>query len=470
MTVSRVGYVVVWAFLACSIVTAGGNHLFAAEKSSDENAELIATPTPSEDNNQIDATEVSSTIEEPCDNGCTYCGVPLCSPQGRLWVRGDWMMWWTKGVDMPALVTTSPQGTSQDQAGVLGQPGTTVLFGDSTVYNDGRSGVRITIGGWLDNCHRWGLEADWLTLAGKSIGYEQSSTGNPILARPFFNVQDVYFDTETEQFETQVPAEDAQLKAYPGVVTGSVTVSGGDYFESVGAALRYNLSCCPCEEPCVDECDAGCGGCGSCDPLRMYYTRTDLLLGYRNYLLGDNLNIHEDIFDVQRDARFQITDVFNARNEFHGTEIGLNTELRRGRWSLGLLAKMAVGNNHQTVRINGSTTITNAAGDVATYPAGIYAVGTNSGIYTRDQFLVIPQLNLEMGYQLTCRLRTFVGYNLIYWAPVMRASDQIDRNLDPRNFPPPDPTQGPATPFPQYLGKCTNFWAQGVNVGAEVRF
>ena len=41
-------------------------------------------------------------------------------------------------------------------------------------------------------------------------------------------------------------AQDSQLKAYPGVVTGSVDVIGNDYFDSVGVALRYNLCCNSC--------------------------------------------------------------------------------------------------------------------------------------------------------------------------------------------------------------------------------
>jgi hypothetical protein len=191
-----------------------------------------------------------------------------------------------------------------------------------------------------------------------------------------------------------------------------------------------------------------------------------LLIGYRHYSMGDNLSIGEDIFDTQVNSRFQITDIFDTRNEFNGTEIGLNTELRRGRWSLGLLAKMAMGNNHETAIINGTTTINNGQTTI-TYPEGIYAGPSNSGVYTHDQFVVIPQFGAEMGCQLTCRLRAFVGYNLIYWAPVMRAGDQIDLNIDPRNFAPP---VAGALPFPQYLARQTNFWAQGVNVGAELRF
>ena len=437
-----------------------------ALEQSDENTEALS-PTPAAESGETPTTETEpithdpSVASEPCtDDSCSFEGVPLCSPPGRYWVRSDWLMWWTSGMRLPPLVTTSPQGTPQTQAGVLWQPGTSVLFGNSTVLNESRSGVRLRFGGWLDDCHRWGLEGDWMTLGGGKINYLNTSNGDPILARPFYNVE--------------TGAQDSQLKAYPGVVTGTVSVLGNDYFESVGMDLRYNLCCssCGCNScggTCGDTCDNSCDNsetCGSCDSRYQYYCRTDLLFGYRNYLLGDNLTIGEDIVDSNTLARFQITDRFSTRNEFHGGEIGLNTELRRGRWSLGLLAKMAIGNTHQTVMIDGTTIITSGA-QSRTLGGGIYAVDSNSGIYSQNEFTVIPQLELEVGYQLTKRLRTFVGYNMLYWASVMRSGDQIDLNVDPRNFP---PAVAGALPYPAYQARQTNFWAQGINVGAEYRF
>src|SRR6056297_3074011 len=49
------------------------------------------------------------------------------------WVTAESLLWFGKGRTMPALVTTSPAGTPQVDAGVLGRPGTQVLFGDGQV-------------------------------------------------------------------------------------------------------------------------------------------------------------------------------------------------------------------------------------------------------------------------------------------------------------------------------------------------
>ena len=48
--------------------------------------------------------------------------------------------WWMKGDSTPPLVTTSPNGTASGAAGVLGQPGTSVLYGGNGINTAMRSG------------------------------------------------------------------------------------------------------------------------------------------------------------------------------------------------------------------------------------------------------------------------------------------------------------------------------------------
>jgi hypothetical protein len=76
----------------------------------------------------------------------------------------EYLLWWMKGMELPALATTSPNGTAQDQAGVLGAPGTTNLFGGNSVNTSPRSGGRFVAGAWLDNEQNMGLEAEFLFL------------------------------------------------------------------------------------------------------------------------------------------------------------------------------------------------------------------------------------------------------------------------------------------------------------------
>jgi len=387
------------------------------------------------------------------DKGEDFCGLPLCSPPGRFWLRADYLMWQTSGVRLPPLVTTGPQGTPSSLAGVL--PGSDILYGDQTINNDGRSGFRTTLGIWLGLCHVWGVEFDYLSLGERANGFGQTSNGNPILARPFFNVQ-------TGQ-------QASELVAYPGLVEGTVSVDAKDYFQSAGVLFSYNLcstnscgdTCDPCNDPSVEVCG----------PPLLYCCRTDLLVGLRYYNLSDRLGVVEDLRITEpgstQNTTFLIHDNFRARNDFYGSELGLRTHVYRGRWSLEILAKIALGNTHQTVTIDGQTVVRAPNQPTQTYNAGILAVDTNSGTYQSDTFTMIPQLGLELGYQVNSHWRAYVGYNVLYWEGVSRASDQIDLNLDPRNFPPP--LTG-ALPYPAFPGRTNNFWAQGVNVGTEFRF
>ena len=49
----------------------------------------------------------------------------------------------------------------------------------------------------------------------------------------------------------------------------------------------------------------------------------------------------------------------------------------------------------------------------------------------------MPEIGFTLGYDLTSRLKATVGYTLLYWSNVARPGDQIDLNVDSRQFPPP---------------------------------
>ena len=50
--------------------------------------------------------------------------------QNRVWFRGEYLLWATKGACTPPLLTTSTPNTPEGQAGVLGQPHTEILLGN----------------------------------------------------------------------------------------------------------------------------------------------------------------------------------------------------------------------------------------------------------------------------------------------------------------------------------------------------
>ena len=394
--------------------------------------------------------------------GCSACAVCcLANDPGMWWVRAEYLAWATSGMYIPPLATTGPNATNP---GILGEPGTQILYGDQTINNDVRSGARISFGRWLDPCQTWGLGGEYFALEDLSSGFFAASdaNGNPIISRPYFTV----FGLD-EMGDLKEPGENAELVSLPDVLAGSLRVRTNTGFQGAGAWLRYNICC---KNMCWNDCDW-------CDPCRNPCggvpggIRVGVLGGYRFYRLNDSVNITEDLTSLIDDSpgSFLINDRFATRNQFNGAEVGFVVEARKARWTTELLGKIAIGSNRQTVRINGSTVISGSDSDDGTYEGGLLALPTNIGTYNRSTFNVIPQLNANLGYNVTPQLRMIVGYTLIYWSSVVRAGNQISLDVNetyiPSGF---DTPEGPARPA--FAWRNTDFWAQGINVGVDYRF
>jgi hypothetical protein len=340
--------------------------------------------------------------------------------QDRLWVRGQYLLWSAKGDELPPLVTA---GTAQGAGGVL--------FGDSAVNNEARSGALIGLGYWLDPCQTYGIEASCLILGIHTTDFRADNQTNAILARPYTDVSP----------NAQTHGATRLLIASPGVIQGSVTASVSSDFQAVDVLFRQAL-CQPCNY------------------------RIDALVGYRFCRLDEDLAISTSTRRlVAPRTRQTMSDSFHALNEFNGAELGVAAEWRGCRWSLEVLMKMALGDTSSHVQIAGSTVTT--APTAQTYSTGLLAQRTNIGQYREDQLTMVPELGVALGYELTCRLRATFGYTFLYWSKVARPGDQIDLDLNSSQFQGGTLT-GAARPAFSLVG--TDYWAQGVRFGLDYRF
>ena len=375
----------------------------------------------------------SGTTWNDCALGCTYDN-GACSPNGRVWFRAEYLLWWTKSTEVPTLVTTSPDGTPQPQAGVLGQTGTDVLFSNGAVNPGLRSGGRFNLGYWFcPRCQENGIEASSLFLANRVVGFDVASGGSPILAQPFFN--------------TQTGLQDSLVVAYPGVNTGSVNVTVASALLSSDLVWRHAMV----REECY---------------------RLDFLAGYRYARFNEDLvsttsttSYGDTSGLVPTGTMINATDRFTARNDFNGGELGVATQTDSGRWTLNLLAKAAIGNTRS--RVNGTTVTAVPQQAIVTNTGGLYALPTNIGDYTQNHISVIPELGATLDFRLTGRLKLSFGYTFLYWSRVARPGNLIDPNINPTQLP---PGQLSGMPAPQLKFVPTDFWAQGLNLGLEYRF
>jgi hypothetical protein len=365
------------------------------------------------------------------------CDCPGCGPAGHFWVGLDYLLWQVKGDSLPPLVTTSPAGTPRAQAGVEGTPGVSTLFGGSHVNDDWRSGGRVRVGSWLDCQQTLGVEANFFMLANAASWFDAASSGTPIVSRPFFNAV------------TGQP--DAELIAFPGIASGTVSVRDTSTLLGAGFWLRCNLCC----EDCY---------------------RVDALLGYRYLGLTDRLAVTEDLVSTDPNSpttplgtRLTVNDQFYTANDFHGADLGLTGEFRRGPWALEWLAKVAVGPNAGVVDVGGTTTVAVPGFAPKTAAGGLLALSSNSGHFNKNRVSVVPEVGARLGYQFTPHLRAFVGYDFLYWTDVVRPGGQIDTTVNPNLLPPVvSPVTGPNRPAPRLT--TSDVWVQGLSLGLEVRY
>jgi hypothetical protein len=370
--------------------------------------------------------------------GVPFDAEPASSSGDRGWVEAEYLLWWMRGQPLPALATTSPAGTSSTQAGVLGAPGTSVLFGDFSANTAARSGGRITAGTWIGDGELFGVEAYFFELETKVKNFAVNSNTTPIIARPFTDAN------------SGLPA--SLRVAFPGEFSDSLSAAASTTgLLGTGFLLRGNLLC---------------GG----------DYRIDLLGGYRYLRFADHLNVNEDQTASQGNpdllipgTRIIANDGFATRNDFNGVDLGVSGSYARGPVSFTLLGKLAVGYNQQDVDIFGATNVSVPGGASTNSTGGFLALSPNIGHHSRgNEVSVIPELDLKVGYQITPQLRATLGYTYLYWDNVVRAGAEVDTTINPNLLPNSHTTGGPNNPAFQF--NRSNIWVQGLEFGLEYRF
>jgi hypothetical protein len=358
-----------------------------------------------------------------------------CSDGERMWASAEYLLWWLKAPRVPTLVST---GSLLDAVpAAVGQPGTVALFG-GTLDNELRQGGKFAAGYWLADDHSLGIDAGAFFIARRSVDFSVASGGLPILALPYFDV--------LAQKQNAVPR-----LASPGVDAGAAQGSVSTRLWGYETNLRSEM-------------------------INRSGLRIDALIGFRYADLSETLELDGQTKfepDVPMFGGNETlgTNTYSTRNFFYGGQIGGVAVLERGNLSLAWTAKLAIGGTLEITNISGTTQGISPTGVGHFAPIGQYALPTNIGRYSSSQFSVIPETSFTVGYQVTQRLRATVGYDFLAWSNVLRAGDQVDTVLNTSQIPPPlgaGVLTGPARPT--YLGKETDFWAQGVNLGLEFRY
>ena len=372
----------------------------------------------------------------------------------RIWARADYILWWVKSAPLPVpLVTTGDPNVGFDPtlvntvntAGAIGEPGTRVLLGNSPLAFPALSGVRATAGTWIDEDQRFGAEASGFVLQRQSNTFAagSDSSGNPPLYFPIFSA--------IAGTERAVPIADPLRK-----FSGDVSVTSALQLWGAEANILYTFFS-----------DRG--------------IELGLLAGFRYADLRESLHINNTTTDLLFGNVTVLNDSFSTANQFYGGQIGGRLGMRFERLSLDVTGKIAAGSTRQTVDIEGDITQLGpnplVPPGLGTFPGGVFTQPSNIGKQRTseftDPFAVLPALEVKLGYDLTPHIRVFGGYELMYWTRVVRPGDQINHTVNLTQNAVLDPNGtgtlvGPAQPATLF-GR-SDFWAQGINFGVEVRY
>ena len=378
-----------------------------------------------------------------CSSGCSDCGfadgcgmdsgcgLGTCGSMcGCLGVYGsvEYLMWWEKGDFVPALINSSPDGTTSENTGVVGF--STARFGDENLGTDMLNGFRVTLGTWLNGDHT-GIIGRYFDTDENDATFTADSNRFPRLGRPFFNV----FTDE----------EDALLLGFPGEFSGNATASFRSQSQGAEIDIRKLYTC---------------GG----------NYRVDVIYGYRYMGIDESLRIDNsllflDTTSIQAGTQVEQFDLFDIENEFHGGELGFMGHSIQGCWAFDFIAKVALGNTTQRTRISGQTVSTPATGSAVTVNGGLLTQASNIGSYEDNQFTVIPEFTASASYALTYNLDVSIGYTMLYVNHVARPSNAIDRSV---NLTQQTTLDGELRPI--FAGNDSHYMIQGLNFGLNFRY
>ncbi|MFM7845071.1 MAG: BBP7 family outer membrane beta-barrel protein [Planctomycetota bacterium] len=355
------------------------------------------------------------------ESGWDGIDMPVGRATNRWFVDTEYLIWWRKGQTAPPLVTTAPTTTSSSDAGVLGLPGTTVLYGPEAVGGQAQAGGRLSFGRWLDDCQDRAVGVRAFFLGRGDATFRASNTDFPVLARPFLDVT------------PGLPADqNALLVAYPGDFTGNIQVTsqsdvlGGDVY------LRQMFH-------------------------QSELSRVDFVMGYQFSRVDQSLEITNQSNDGS--ATLSVRDFFSTKNEFHGGSLGFMFNFERRRWHLDVLAKVGLGSMHESVTIAGQQSPNGGQGGL------LARVPSNVGTFTRNEFAAVPEVSLTWSWRIRGNWEMSLGYSFLYWSTMMPTSGVIDPQLAVNLS---DPFTGALRP--NFAFRTQEYWVQGASIGLSCKF
>jgi hypothetical protein len=134
-----------------------------------------------------------------------------------------------------------------------------------------------------------------------------------------------------------------------------------------------------------------------------------------------------------------------------------------------LLGKLGAGSVRRRVNIMGTQQVNAPGAAPVVSQGGLLALSSNIGSFESHTLTVVPQLGVNLGWDVTPHIHLFTGYSVLWWPDVMRTGEQVDVGINPALIPPASPTAGSGS-RPTFLGATSCLWTQALSVGLEVKY
>lgn len=362
----------------------------------------------------------------------------LCSVEVHaedFWVNAEYLNW--KIQDAKKVIPLVVEGTPVlDLTPILDNPGSEVVLGDQHMDSKWRSGGRFTLGFICGDMCQVGVEASYFFLGRSSTEKKVFSDGaidSPFLSIPFI--------------DSNTGLESSFAIARPGSFNGAANLKVSN---SMQGAELYSLTHLP-------------------------YLRgwsMNVFGGFRYLNFNEKLQFNTESLFINPDLNdvYSTSDRFNVDNNFYGGSLGATAIYSCQHLIFSVKAKIGAGAIYQTTKVHGRFDTNNYTGftTVQVFDGGYFALPSNSGTKRRPKFSVIPEVEVNFGYEIIENLALNVGYNFLYVTNVLRASRQLDRHINPTGSPLYEETPTPikiGASRPKRHMRSSNLWVQGVNAG-----
>ncbi|MGL6075223.1 MAG: BBP7 family outer membrane beta-barrel protein [Fimbriiglobus sp.] len=321
----------------------------------------------------------------------------------RMYTEASYLLMFVSDANAAGPLLTG--GTAQ---GVLGRPGTSVLSNGESSYGV-LNGFKVGVGG-LVGATSLGFEANTMVFGNVSDRQTFGPTSATLLARPINNTAG----------RTESAIAIAAPTAFIGGYDETISLSAWGFEANPFFRLVQGNS-----------------------------VNFDFITGFRYFNVNEKLDIYDSRtvlpggatafngIGLGSGAQLVVHDKFSARNQFYGWNVGGRLSYANGPLFVDLTAKVAIGGVRQLVNVDGTTTLVSGGGLVgpSTTPGGLLANPSFTGERAENRFAVLPEGNLQVGYQLSSWMNVFAGYQVMYMSSMARATEQVSRDMNPSSIP-----------------------------------